>query len=176
MCLARGWCKVRADAGQSGRAGMSNPLWDYSVAVYSREGISAICLELQDRYGLDVNVLLYGAWLATLNRRLTKAHLVALNAGVNEWRNTVVQPLRDLRRQLHHYPAAAAIREDLKALELRSERQQQNLMYDIHCVSPAQPAADQPLQENLALVAGVACPGKPLWSASIERLCTLIQL
>lgn len=174
MCPPRRWCKVRLETEKSGVAGMSNPLWDYSVAVYSRDGISAICLELQDRYGVDVNVLLYGAWLAASDRRLTRTHLSAVSVDVDEWRNTVVQPLRSLRRELRCYPAAAAIREDLKALELRSEHQQQDLMYDFHCAAPDQPAADQPFHENLALVAGFACPGEPLWSASIVQLCTLI--
>jgi len=153
---------------------MSNPLWDYSVAVYSRDGVPRICLELQDCYGLDVNVLLYGAWLAVLDRRLTRPHLADMDAGVEEWRSKVVQPLRSLRRELRSYPAAAAIREDIKAVELRGERQQQDIMYELHRACDDHPAADQPLHENLALVAAFTCPGDASWRTSIEQICTLL--
>jgi len=153
---------------------MSNPFWDYSVAVYSRDGVPRVCLELQDCCGLDVNVLLYGAWLAVLDRRLTRSHLAEVDAGVAEWRSKVVQPLRALRRELRSYPAAAAIREDIRALELRGERQQQDIMYEIHRACDAQPAADRSLHENLALVAVYSCPGDVSWRAPIEQICTLL--
>ena len=32
--------------------------WDFSVGTYRRPGVADACLSLQDRYGLDVNVLL----------------------------------------------------------------------------------------------------------------------
>lgn len=153
---------------------MSNPFWDYSVAVYSRDGLSEVCLELQDRCGLDVNVLLYGAWLASLGQRLTRPHLAAIESAVGEWRSRVVQPLRALRRDLRGYPGAAALREDIKAIELRSERQQQDLMYEIHRTCVDQPAADRPLQENLALVAALSCLGEASCSHAVERFCTLL--
>lgn len=153
---------------------MSNPFWDYSVAVYGRDGVPRVCLELQDCCGLDVNVLLYGAWLAVLDWRLTKPHLADIDAGVEEWRSKVVQPLRSLRRELRSYPAAAAIREDIKAVELRVERQQQDIMYEIHRACGDQPAADQPLHENLALVAAFTCSGDASWRTPIEQICTLL--
>ena len=34
------------------------PLWDDALAVYSQPSIQAQCLVLQDRYDLDVNLLL----------------------------------------------------------------------------------------------------------------------
>ena len=153
---------------------MSNPFWDYSVAAYSRDGVPQACLELQDCCGLDVNVLLYGAWLAVLDRRLTRPHLADIDVGVEEWRSKVVQPLRSLRRELRSYPAAAAIREDIKAVELRGERQQQDIMYEIHRACDAQPAAEQVLHENLTLVAAYTCPGDGSWSAPIEQISTLL--
>jgi len=40
----------------------NNPFWTYSLQVYGGEGFSAACIELQDRHGLDVNLILYCLW------------------------------------------------------------------------------------------------------------------
>lgn len=153
---------------------MNNPFWDYSAAVYSLDGVADICIALQDDIGLDVNVLLYAAWLASLNRRLTPSHLGAVDAEVAHWRERVVQPLRSLRRELGDYPSAAEIREDIKAVELRAEQQQQDMMYEFHCGSVELPSVDCPLQENLALVATSSGPDEACWATGIERLYRLL--
>ena len=36
----------------------NNPIWDYSVATYSLQGVAPACLALQETFGLDVNLLL----------------------------------------------------------------------------------------------------------------------
>jgi len=46
--------------------GSGNPFWDFSLAVYRRPGVAAACLRLQDEAGVDVNLLLYFCWLATV--------------------------------------------------------------------------------------------------------------
>ena len=106
---------------------MSNPLWEFSLATYRAEGVAGTCIGLQDTFGLDVNLLLYAAWLAHLNLGLDARHLQELDALVVDWRDQVVRPLRTLRRQLRGYEAAAAVREELKAVELRAEREQQEM-------------------------------------------------
>ena len=151
---------------------MNNPFWDYSLTAYSREGVAAVCLELQDLSGLDVNMLLYAAWLASMNQSLTAPHLAALDDAVKDWRNAVVKPLRQLRVELRRYPSAAVIREDLKALELRVEHQQQDFMYDMHCAAGVQPAKNQPLRENLVQVAELSCAGEASWRSPLEQLST----
>ena len=36
-----------------------NPFWNYSLALYARAEVAKTCLALQDRLGLDVNLLLF---------------------------------------------------------------------------------------------------------------------
>ena len=43
---------------------LDNAFWKFSLAVYAAPGVPEECLAVQERYGVDVNVLLFCAWLA----------------------------------------------------------------------------------------------------------------
>ena len=154
---------------------MSNPLWDYSLATYRVEEVATTCLTLQDTYGVDVNLLLYAAWLAHINRRLSAAHLNEVDALVTPWRDSVVRPLRQLRRELRGYSQAAGVREELKALELRAEREQQDQMHAFYRRSAELPHEDNPLRDNLAQVTRLASPENRGWEREITHLACLIS-
>jgi uncharacterized protein (TIGR02444 family) len=153
---------------------MSNPLWDYSLSIYRLEEVATSCVALQDTFDIDVNLLLYAAWLASLKHSLSDGHLVAIEAQVGEWRERVVKPLRALRRQLRGYSSAAAVREELQQLELRAEREQQDRMYVFHQRAPRLPHSDDPLLENLSRVALLADAEKGDWERAIRQLAALI--
>jgi uncharacterized protein (TIGR02444 family) len=153
---------------------LHNPLWEFSLATYSLEGVAPACIALQDTFGADVNLLLYAAWLAQMDRRLCLAHLTELEESIADWRDNVVQPLRSLRRQLGEYIAARAIREQLKALELQAEQQQQAMMHTFHRKSGEQIRAPRPLEANLSLVLKTACPQDERWAPLVQRLISLI--
>ncbi|MCG8546534.1 MAG: TIGR02444 family protein, partial [Alphaproteobacteria bacterium] len=36
-----------------------NAFWNFSLRAYARPGVADACIRLQDRYGVDVNVLFY---------------------------------------------------------------------------------------------------------------------
>ncbi len=154
---------------------MGNPLWEYSVATYRVEEVAAACLTLQDAFAVDVNLLLYAAWLAHSNRRLSADHLKAVDELVGEWRESVVQPLRALRRQLRGYQQAAGVREEIKALELRAEREQQDMMHAFHRCAAELVRDVCPMHDNLAQVALLASPGTRDWEREIGRLARLIS-
>ena len=40
----------------------AHPFWDYSLAVYGRDGVSPALITFQDRHDLDVNILLLCLW------------------------------------------------------------------------------------------------------------------
>ena len=44
------------------------PFWQFSGAVYAHPGVAEACLDLQDRHGLDVNLLLFCAWAGVQGR------------------------------------------------------------------------------------------------------------
>ena len=41
-----------------------SPFWKFSLGYYRGAGVSEACLELQDRCGVDVNVVLFLLWMA----------------------------------------------------------------------------------------------------------------
>lgn len=105
-----------------------NPFWDFSLAVYRRPGVPAACLDLQDRRGADVNVLLFAAWAgAACGVRLTGAELARLDAAVAPWREEVVRPLRAVRRRVKGEDDGLYVR--LKAVEMEAERIQQDRLH-----------------------------------------------
>lgn len=153
---------------------MANPLWDYALRTYEIDGVAPACLVLQDRYGLDVNLLLYAAWLAQADQRLGEYHLAELEASVSAWRDRVVRPLRAVRRHLHDSAAARELCDGVKALELRAEREQLDAMFAFYRRTEALPRAIRPLRDNLATVAHQASPEESGWEPAIDTLAMLI--
>jgi uncharacterized protein (TIGR02444 family) len=153
---------------------MRNPLWDYASTIYGLEGVASACLVLQDRFGVDVNLLMYAAWLAHLQQRLGATHVEALDAIVSDWRDHVVRPLRALRRQLHTVAGASEFYDGVKALELQAEREQLDRMYAFFCDAEAFSPAHNALRANLQVVAVFACPKDAGWGPAVGDLAALI--
>jgi TIGR02444 family protein len=113
-----------------------NPFWDFSLTVYARPGVPAACLDLQDRRGLDVNVLLFAAWAGmACGVRLSAEELARVDSAVEPWRGEVVRPLRAVRRRVKGEDAA--LYEQLKAAELAAERIQQDRLFAVSGLTPA---------------------------------------
>jgi uncharacterized protein (TIGR02444 family) len=102
--------------------------WEFSLAYYSRERVSAACLSLQNRRGADVNILLFCCWLATLGVKVEQAGLHAAIAAVEAWRRDVLEPLRSARRAVaDQFPEIGksdrqSIKHGLLSVELECER------------------------------------------------------
>lgn len=112
----------------------SNPFWDFSLAIYARPKLAAACLALQDRLGSDVNLLLFCLWAGHCGHRLTTKELGELHAVAEPWHDSVVRPLRGVRRWLKQSPAGArgaapGLRQGVKQLELDAERLEQDLLH-----------------------------------------------
>jgi uncharacterized protein (TIGR02444 family) len=108
--------------------------WNFSLKFYAQRGIADVCLDLQDRFGVDVNVLLYLLWRAQRGGRLQPAEVEKVIALINDWQLHVVQPLRGVRRFLKDpgttwsSPEVASLRQRIKEEELLAERLQQDAM------------------------------------------------
>ena len=107
--------------------------WQFSLALYGRPGVAAACLALQDRCGLDVNLLLFCCWAGARGHRLAEAELRAALAAVEPWQREVVRPLRQIRRRLKNPPSldpaeAARLYRLAKELELAAEEAEQRLL------------------------------------------------
>jgi len=150
-------------------------LWDYALAAYRMDEVAPTCLALQDDFDVDVNLLLYAAWLAHREQCLGDEHLRAVDGQVAAWREGVIKPLRRLRRELRPLAPAAAIREEIKALELRAERHQQDTIYRYYQGVAPLPRGTHALAANLALVAGYCSRRDSGWERVVDRLHRLLS-
>ncbi len=116
-------------------------LWAFSRRLYARPGVAASCLGLQDRRGLDVNMVLACVWLARAGRRLDSDGARRLWAAIEPWQEGVVARLRAARRDIKTMPAAmgataagtlagpiARVRSAIKRQELAAERIESQLI------------------------------------------------
>lgn len=71
---------------------MSEPAWDWVVAAYRRDGVQALCLDLQDRWGQCVPLLLTAAWAAGVGRPFQGERLEAAIETARAWSDVVVSP------------------------------------------------------------------------------------
>lgn len=108
--------------------------WRFSLKFYGQPGVPALCIALQDNYGIDANLLFYLIFLGFNGRRLTPVEVRPIDDSVRDWRENVVQPLRAVRRGLKtgiapvEQPAAEALRSAVKRAELQAERLQQEAL------------------------------------------------
>jgi len=109
----------------SGRS--RSEFWRFSLGFYRGPGVAAACLLLQERCGVDVNVLFYLLFLADRRRCANKADIARMDAAAAPWRAQTVESLRALRRLLKEglppFDAMEvdALRKGIKRLELDAE-------------------------------------------------------
>ena len=154
--------------------------WAYSLRFYDDKKTQQACLDVQDRLGADVNLILYILFKAQMGQCLTLNGLRKANNDVNSWRHDVVQPLRQVRRSLKQYPHnlpvnhQEAIRTSIKTLELRSEKFQQDFLetleLETHTSEPKQ-AANKNLSAYLNILG--ADISDPAFSVLLQRFDTL---
>ncbi|HEV7369344.1 TIGR02444 family protein [Arenibaculum sp.] len=103
--------------------------WRFALAVYGRPGAAPACLDLQNRRGADVVLVLFALWAgAACATRLDPGRLSALRSLAGPWAAEVVEPLRTVRRRLKEGPppapgaASAALRRRLQEIEIEAER------------------------------------------------------
>lgn len=108
---------------------LENPLWQYSLSVYSKAGVEPLLIQLQDEFSADVNLLLCGYWLESQQRVLDAKQWGSLIEVSAEWRTECVMPLRSVRRFLKTQSGLEGFREQVKTAETNAERFQQGMLY-----------------------------------------------
>jgi len=126
---------VPAPSTSSDTAHLDNAFWRFSLSFYARAGIAPACLILQNRLGIDVNVLLLSIFAAVERRHILSADdLRSADDTVAAWRSAIVAQLRRIRTDLKSGPppAPSAATEDLrsqvKAAELKAEQIEQAML------------------------------------------------
>jgi uncharacterized protein (TIGR02444 family) len=114
---------------------LHGPHWIYALDLYGRPGVSDACLLLQDRAGVDVNILQVALHAAAQRGIVLSARdLQEADAAVQAWRQEIVLPLRAIRRRLKEGPEPApgpdaeALRTKVKGAELVAEQIEQALI------------------------------------------------
>jgi uncharacterized protein (TIGR02444 family) len=144
--------------GETHRHSHESPFWRFSLRFYGRPGVADACLALQDKAGADVNLLLFVLFLAERKRQLSTDEIARLDAAVSQWRESVVKPLRALRRGLKpgidFIPGTVieTFRAQIKRLELESEQIEQHRLEEFAGNEPGSPADSRmdAAQSNLA--------------------------
>ena len=99
-------------------------IWDWALEAYARPGVPEACLALQDAHGQNTSLLLWAVFAEARDPLLLARAAEAARA----WDAAALVPLRQVRRALKApQPPVAdaereALREDVRACELRAER------------------------------------------------------
>lgn len=109
-----------------------HPFWDYSCRVYGADGVSAALIALQDRLGIDVNVLLLGLWAGHSGLGVFDDEELdrVLDVSAN-WNRDIVRAVRSLRVDLRVGVASVpkelsdAIRQRILEVEIDCEHVEQ---------------------------------------------------
>ena len=136
---------------------MTQSFWDFSLVMYARPGVKSACLELQDAQAADVNLLLFLLFQASRGQLVTSEEIIAMDDEIRTWRESVIQPLRQLRRRLKtpvpsiNIEAQSSLREQIKQLELDTEKLEQAFLETLSFTTP--PAADSELADKQQAIA-----------------------
>ena len=142
---------------------LPHPFWNFSLEIYNGEGVAEACLDLQDRRGCDVNILLFCCWLGASGRpTLTADRLRTILKASDAWQAGIVQPLRRVRRLLKDRPWSEmgpealpetldAVRRRVADAELAAEHAEQIKLASLHS-PPAD--RDRPVEKRLRAAVG----------------------
>ena len=104
-------------------------LWSFALTLYSDDELKTVCLELQDRYGMDVCLLLSLCWLSACDKVLSESEYDGLCTGVRQRQIATTSPIRALRRRakllispLSEKDVSHSFYQAVLALELQAER------------------------------------------------------
>jgi len=150
-----------------------NEFWRFSLAVYKPADVAAECLALQEAVGLDVNLLLFCAWLGTREVALSRSDIEAASRVVASWHASVVRHLRGVRRHIktQYGDAFESFRSRVKDDELQAEQIEQAMLFayaqgiqSVHSGLDRRDAVARNVNAYISMMSGAApsVPGAPL--------------
>lgn len=146
----------------------SHEFWRYSLKLYSKNIVKDICLDLQNQFGVNINIILFCCWHAATSRGgLTTEQIQLLISNIDGWHCEITQGLRHLRALISNIPEqnwTSDLRKDILAHELVSEHIEQLLM--VHTIQTSVQKNHSPQQKFDNCVSSLhhyfACMGIPL--------------
>lgn len=110
----------------------SAELWQFSLTTYARAGVANHCLYLQDRWGANINIILWLAWLARRNLQVDAQTITRAENRIAHWHENLVEPVRQLRRTLRAQACAHSADEMDVERELMDATYQQFKRAELH--------------------------------------------
>lgn len=111
---------------------VNTSLWRFSLSLYRQSGVEEECLSLQERFGVNINLLLLCLYAASeVGALLSRSDIAMADGVIAEWDTQVVKTLRKLRDLLkrsgmrsewQETKDSELLRAQIKAAELESER------------------------------------------------------
>jgi uncharacterized protein (TIGR02444 family) len=166
---------------ETASAPQTNPFWTFSLGYYRGAGVSEACLELQDNCGVDVNVVLFLLWQAAQKRKVADDDVKVLADKVRPWQIEVIGPIRALRRKLKtdapllDKGSAELFRTKIKAIELESERLQQDAMAALATGLTTETAASAEAAARASIAAYASALGRPLTMSAVDTLIAALK-
>ena len=115
-----------------------HPFWEFSLDVYGRPTVADECIALQDRCGVDVNLVLFFIWVAVAGYgRLEEKIIRQCIEDGHQWQTAAVIPIRTVRRDLKAHIAGIPddqremLREQIAHAELEAEHVEQLRLAEI---------------------------------------------
>lgn len=108
--------------------------WEFSLQVYRVEGVADAFLELQNKHGGDVNMLLFCCWYGVTRGKFQEVVFENAYNFSRGWGQQTVKPLRSIRIWLKqegchgqhiNIEGCMEFREKVKGVELQAEKLQQ---------------------------------------------------
>ncbi len=108
-----------------------NEFWRFSLLVYKQNEVAQECLALQETLGVNINLLLFCAWVGAQGIVLSHESIEAASMAVAPWHETVVRPLRRVRQRTKSLGVAELeeFRAHIKDTELEAERIEQAILF-----------------------------------------------
>lgn len=108
----------------------SEQFWHYSLSLYPV--IKDLCLQWQDNYGVNINLLLFLLYLDKQQQSVSEAQLLKLEDLLQHFSTEVTQSIRTLRRTLPspwlESDMQQPLRQQLLSTELAAEKLEQQLL------------------------------------------------
>lgn len=154
--------------------------WQWSLDAYERPGVKDALLDLQDRCGFSVNLLLFAIWASERHPSLTPQQWRSAIAIVEDWSGAVTERLRAARRSVGSSTERLDdLRKMILSAEIEAERHEQFALERFAQTAFAAPGDNAPRRNARRNLAGYAAAAgatrKAGFSvAQLERLVDLI--
>ena len=108
----------------------NSEFWNYSSQIWTLPGTEKVCLELQNKHEINVNILLYCAWAGDKKLCMNDDDLQMLLDTTQPWQ-TIIKPLRDSRKMMKQSMLAMPSKmvdqtlKNINEMELNAEHMEQ---------------------------------------------------